>query len=132
MEVGKILTYFILILIPIVAMIIYISIPTKVFPECKEEIIGSKFTILGSLSKCIEYCWSKHDFGRDAYSDDCFLVKVKINEEIKKEEMEKFFGKNVKVYFENLEPNFIYSIKIRYNSTGREISLILFEIQQLS
>ncbi|MEM5853188.1 MAG: hypothetical protein QXG39_07885 [Candidatus Aenigmatarchaeota archaeon] len=129
MEVGKMLTYLMFILIPIVAMLVYISISSKLFPECREKITGSKFSILGYLSKCVEYCWSKHDFGGDVYSDDCFLIEVNPTDKIEKNEIEKFLGRNVKVYFNTLEANSIQKLKIRYNSTGKEISLILVEIQ---
>jgi hypothetical protein len=43
--------------------------------------------------------------------------------------MEGYLNKpaNTKVYFESLEKNVEHKIKIRYNSTGKEISLVLFE-----
>jgi hypothetical protein len=42
--------------------------------------------------------------------------------------MENFFESMTKVYFDSLEPNKAYKLKIRYNSTGKEISLLLLEI----
>ncbi|MEM5829286.1 MAG: hypothetical protein QW040_00440 [Candidatus Aenigmatarchaeota archaeon] len=127
MEVGKMLNYVLFVVIPIVAVIVYISLSAKFISECKEEITGTKFSVLGSLSNCIKLCWSKHNFGQDIYSDDCYLVKVNSSTRITKDEMESFFGGETKVYFDSLEPSVVYGIKIRYNSTGKEISLILFE-----
>ncbi|MEM7814681.1 MAG: hypothetical protein QXK48_03890 [Candidatus Aenigmatarchaeota archaeon] len=127
MEVGKMLTYVLFVVIPVVAIMVYISLSGKFASECKEEIAGAKFSILGSLSNCINSCWSKHNFGQGIYSDDCYLVKVNSSTRITKTEMESFFGDEVKVYFDSLEPNVVQQIKIRYNSTGKEISLILFE-----
>jgi hypothetical protein len=47
---------------------------------------------------------------------------------IKRSDMENFFESMTKIYFDVLEPDKTYKIKIRYNSTGKEISLILLEI----
>jgi hypothetical protein len=127
MEVGKMLTYMIFILIPIVAMIVYISISSQFVSECKSEIVGSKISVIGSLRSCVKSCWSKHNFGQDIFSDDCFLVTVNSSNTLTRKEMESFFGDMTKVYFDSIEPGSIYKIKIRYNSTGKEISLILFE-----
>jgi hypothetical protein len=125
---GKILTYVLFILIPIVALIVYFSILNQFFTECKEEIAGSKLFVLGSLEKCVSLCWSKHNFGQDIFSDDCFIVSVKSSNMIKRSDMENFFESMTKIYFDVLEPDKTYKIKIRYNSTGKEISLILLEI----
>jgi len=127
MEVGKMLTYMMFVLVPIVAIIIYIMISWNALPECKAEISGTKFVILGSLKSCADACWSKHNFGQDIFSDDCFLVTVSPNITITRSEMDSFFGSVAKVYLDSLEPNNAYLIKVRYNSTGKEISLIQFE-----
>jgi hypothetical protein len=127
MEVGKMLTYMMFVLIPIVAIIIYISISSQVISECKSEIGGTKFSVLGSLKNCVNACWSKHNFGQDVFSDDCFIVTVSPNTTITKSEMEKFFGAMTKVYFDSFDSNSVYKIKVKYNSTGKEISLTIFE-----
>jgi hypothetical protein len=67
------------ILIPIVAIIIYISILNQLPTECKSEIGGTKNSISESLMDCVNSCWSKHNFGQDIFSDDCFLVTVYSN-----------------------------------------------------
>jgi hypothetical protein len=130
MEVGKILTAFMFIVVPILAIIVYISISWQIFPkECKTIVAGGSFSVLGNLKTCVDNCWSKHDFGRDVYSDDCYIISANSSSSISKSRMETFLSKpaNVKVYFESLEEDIEYKVKIRYNSTGKEISLILFE-----
>jgi hypothetical protein len=125
---GKLLTYVLFILIPIVAIIVYFSILTKFSVECKSEILGSKLSVLGHLKNCIDLCWSKHNFGQDIFSDDCFVVLVNSSNMITRDDMEKIFDRMTKVYFDFLEPNKAYMVKIRYNSTGKEVSLILLQI----
>lgn len=125
---GKLLSYVLLILIPIVAIIVYISISSKISTECKTEIVGTKHFVLGALKNCVSLCWSKHGFGEDIFSDDCFLVSVNSSSLITKDEMENFFEHKTKIYFDFIEPNVAHKIKVRYNSTGKEVSLILLEI----
>jgi hypothetical protein len=125
---GKLLTYVLFLLIPIVAIIVYISILNQFSVECKREIKGSKLFVLGSLKNCASLCWSKHNFGQDIFSDDCFLVSVSSADLITRSDMENFFESMTKIYFDFLKPNVDYEMKIRYNSTGKEISLILLEI----
>lgn len=81
------------------------------------------------MGKCASLCWSKHNFGQDILSDDCFIVTVYTKNVITRTEMENFFGSTAKVYFDSLDSNTTTRIKVRYNSTGKEISLILYEIQ---
>lgn len=130
MEVGKLLTSLIFIVVPIAAIIIYISISWQAFPnECKTNLAGGSLSVLGDLKTCVDSCWSKHNFGQDVYSDDCYLVSINSTSPLSKGTMESFLNSstNTKVYFESLDGNVEYQIKIRYNSTGKEISLILFE-----
>jgi hypothetical protein len=129
MEVGKLLTAFIFIIVPIAAVIVYISLSWQFFPkECKINLAGSSLSVLGNLKTCVDNCWSKHNFGKDVYSDDCYLISVNASSSLSKDEMENFLNKsaNAKIYFE-LEENVEHKIKIRYNSTVKEISLVLFE-----
>jgi hypothetical protein len=127
MEAGKLLSYLFLTLISIVAMIVYISITRQISSECKLEITGAKLTVLSELENCVRLCWSKHNFGGDVFSDDCFIVTVNSSSLISKDEMENFFKSMTKIYFDSLDQNKAYKIKIRYNSTGKEISLMIFE-----
>lgn len=128
MEVGKLISYVLFLIVAIVALIVYFSFVGQFSRECKEAITGSKYSVLMNLKNCVELCWSRNDFGQEIFSEDCFLVKVNSVEEIKKEEMEKFFEDYVKIYFNSIESGKINQLKIRYNSTGKEISLMLLRI----
>ena len=128
MDVGKLLTSLIFIIVPIAAMIVYISISGQIFPkECKLELKGGASSILGSLKVCVDNCWNKHDFGNDIYSDDCYVVSIDPTNPLSKEMVEKFLNKpaNVKTYFDELESGRKYRVKIRYNSSAPEISILL-------
>jgi len=127
MEVGKLLSHVLFLLIAIIALIVYFSF-VGFRAECKEDLTGSKYSILSNLKNCAELCWSKNDFGQGIFSEDCFLIKINSSQEIKREEIEKFFESYVKIYFESIENNKNYQIKVRYNSTGKEISLLIFEV----
>jgi hypothetical protein len=130
METGKLLTSLLFIVVAIAAIIVYISISWQSFPkECKTLLVGNSYSVLGSLKACVDNCWSKHDFGGDVYSDDCYVVSINSTNTLSRDRMEGYLNKpaNTKVYFESLEKNVEHKIKIRYNSTGKEISLVLFE-----
>jgi len=127
MESERMLAYVMFIVVPIFAMIVYISLSGQFAAECKTEASGTSLSIIGSLGKCASLCWSKHNFGQDTYSDDCFIVTVYTKNAITRSEMENFFGSTAKVYFDSLDSNSTSKIKVRYNSTGKEISLIFFE-----
>jgi hypothetical protein len=128
MDVGKLLTFLIFIIVPIAAMIVYISISGQIFPkECKLDLRGKASHILSSLKVCVDNCWSKHDFGNDIYSDDCYVVSINSTNSLSKNTMEKFLNRpaNVKAYFDELESGRKYRLKIRYNSSAPEISIVL-------
>ncbi|MGC8812426.1 MAG: hypothetical protein ACP5O8_02455 [Candidatus Aenigmatarchaeota archaeon] len=128
MEVGKILISMILIFVAILAVYVYIAILSQSQPKtCEEFLSGSKYSILSSLKACVENCWSKHDFGKDVYNDDCYTVRINPSERIEKSEIENFFSIRVKAYFDSLEKDYNYTVKVRYNYTGQEISLVGFE-----
>lgn len=128
MEVGKILTSLILIFVAVFAIYVYISFLYQTQTKtCEESLSGSKLHILSSLKVCVENCWSKHDFGRDIYNDDCYIIRINPSEKIEKSETESFFSIPVKTYFDFLEKGYNYTIKVRYNYTGQEISLVVFE-----
>jgi hypothetical protein len=131
MEVGELLKQMIYLVVPIVAIIVFISIAWNFSGQsCKPNIGGGNSIILASLQKCVESCWSKHDFGADLYIDDCFVVNVTTANQMDKDNMESSMNKTipVKVYFDLLEANKTYKIKIKYNSTGKEISLVEFGV----
>jgi len=130
MEIGRLLTGFIFIVVAIVGILIYILISWQSFSkECRTNLAGNINSILGNLNTCVNNCWSKHNFGEDIYSDDCYIVSINSTSNLSKETIEKFFSKSAstKVYFDSLEKDIKHNIKIRYNSTGKEISLVLFE-----
>ncbi|MEM5794262.1 MAG: hypothetical protein QXS48_01545 [Candidatus Aenigmatarchaeota archaeon] len=127
METGKILMSMILIMVAVFAVYIYISFLYSPSKTCEEFLTGSKYKILTSLKVCVENCWSKHDFGKDVYNDDCYIVRISSSEKIEKSEIESFFLIPVKAYFDFLEKDQNYTIKVRYNYTGEEISLVEFE-----
>lgn len=130
MEIGKLLTALLFIIVAIAAILVYISISWQSFPkECKTDLAGRSSSILGNLKTCVDNCWSKHDFGGDLNSDDCYVISINSTSSISKDMMEKYLNKpaTTKVYFETLEANVENKIKVRYNSTVKEISLVLFE-----
>ncbi|MBU5688598.1 MAG: glucosaminidase domain-containing protein, partial [Candidatus Aenigmarchaeota archaeon] len=89
---------------------------------CWENLNGTKSDILKELKKCGDICWSKHDFGKDTISDDCYTVTIfSTDQNIGKEDiesLEKFFVS----YIETLNSKKPYNIKIRYESNTKKIS----------
>jgi hypothetical protein len=129
-EIGRLLTSMFFIVVPIISIIIYISIASQVKPvECKEFISGQTLRVLGDFENCIKSCWSKHNFGQDIYSDDCFISRVLSNSTLERETIESFLNITipVKVYFDFIESNVEYRVKFRYNSTSPEMSLVLLK-----
>lgn len=129
MDIGRLLTSMIFIVVAIAAIIIYLTISWQSIPkECKTTIWGNGLSVLGGVKTCIENCWSKHNFGSDIYNDDCYVVSINSTSTLNKDSIEKILDKpKVKVYFNSLTKNVEYQIKVRYNSTGKEISLTSFE-----
>ena len=126
MEVGKMLTSLIFLVIALVAIWVYVSIvsPPK---RCDQVIVGDKRYVLAALKACVEKCWSSHNFGKDPYNEDCYIINLTSEDDIGKEQIESFFTSiPVKAYFNSLDKSVKYQIKIRYNYTGQEISLIKF------
>ncbi|MCS7135388.1 MAG: hypothetical protein NZ893_03050, partial [Candidatus Aenigmarchaeota archaeon] len=117
---------FLFIVITILALIVMINLSWKsISKKCWLDLNGSKKDILSSLETCIENCWSKHDFGEDTVTSDCYVINVFSNDRnIKKEDVESL-KEYTKCYFEDdLLANIPYRIKVRYNYTGREVSII--------
>jgi hypothetical protein len=128
MEIGKLLTSLIFIIVPIVALIIFITIAWKTVPkDCMTNLGGNSFSILGYLKTCVDNCWSKHDYGKGIYSDDCYIVSVNSSTSLGKNKMEDFLKTpaTTKVYFDQLGSNTKYKLKLRYNSSAPEISIII-------
>lgn len=92
--------------------------------KCWTELNGSKRDVLLSLKECIENCWSKYDFGSDATINDCFTVILfSKDENIKKSDIENL-KEYAKSYFDEFRANTPYRLKIRYNYTGSEVSIV--------
>jgi len=129
MEVGNLLNQMVYLVIPVVAIIVFVSIAWNFSGQgCKLFTGGNNSIILGNLNACTENCWSKHDYGADLYMDDCFVVNVTTKGQLDKNVVESSMNRTipVKVYFDFLDANKTYAIKIKYNSTGKEISLVKF------
>jgi len=115
------------IVIPILAIIIFIYLSWQHVPvECNTDLNSTSDVVLVNLKRCIENCWKKHDFGADIETEDCYMINLFIRD--KRITQNDFSDHNyVKLYFDSLEPSISYTIKIRYNATGKEISLVKFE-----
>jgi hypothetical protein len=122
---NKIVAEMLLISVPIAAIIIFISLSWKAVPtKCWQDLNGSKPDILLSLKACGEKCWSKHEFGKEPVIDDCYTINVfSTDKEIKKEDIENL-DRTFKSYLDPLFVKTPYTIKIRYNYTGKEISFV--------
>ena len=92
--------------------------------KCWEDLNGSKKDILASLKFCAKNCWSKHDFGKDITIDDCYIITIfSQDKDIEKKDIQSL-DENIKSYLDTLYKNTPYKIKVRYNYTGKEISLV--------
>jgi len=132
MEIGKLFATLAIILVSIIAIYVYISIYWQLTEKkCNENLVGSSDYILSSLKDCVETCWSKNEYGKREYNQDCYTVNLNSSEILKKERIESFLNSSikVKVYFDFLKKNTNYKIKVRYNYTGQEISLLIGGIQ---
>lgn len=127
MEVTRLVSYLPYIIIPIIGVLILVSISSRFFgPECRTILSGDPQYIFNSLRICVEKCWSKHDYGKDNLFDDCFSIRLRSENDLKREDTSKILT-NVPLqsYFNILEKEKDYRIKVRYNSTAPEISLVL-------
>ncbi len=125
MDTNKIVIDLIFIAIPIAAIIIFVSLSWKTVPtKCWQDLNGSKINIISSLRSCVEKCWSKHEFGKDLSSDDCYIINVFSNDyEIENKDIENIENYVVS-YLDSLAPNTPYTIKLRYNSANKQIEFI--------
>ena len=77
------------------------------------------------MKQCVDKCWSSHNYGQDIYNEDCYVIDVKISEDVTKSSLEAGLEeKSVNIYFELLEKDTNYKLKIRYNASAPEISLL--------
>jgi len=122
---NKLVVGMLLIIISIAAIMFFISLSWKVqSPKCWENLNGSKKEILSSLKTCAKNCWSKHDFGKDITTDDCYTITVfSQDKDIEKNDIEGL-DENIKSYLDTLYVKKPYTIKLRYNYTGKEISFV--------
>lgn len=124
----KLTVEIIFIVVPIMAVIIYIATIWKFSsPDCNTDIVGPNSSVARNLVYCANKCWSKHSFGKDVYDDDCYTVTVNATDGLTGPGLEKYFTDNPtgKAYFSSLSPNKNYTLRVRYNASGPEISFIL-------
>ncbi len=117
------------IIIAVATIIIFIMLMWQHVPQkCYEELNGTSVRVTDNLEKCADMCWRKHDFGSDLENDDCYIINVFVQDgNISKQDFENEF---IQVYFDKIEKEKLYKIKIRYNATGPEISLILLGVAE--
>jgi len=126
LAVNKLAVNMMLIVIPIVAILFFILLSWQhISPHCWTELNASKDTILNSLKKCVNICWSKHDFGSDPTTDDCYVIDLFIKDRSISEKELNNLGNNVKSYLNPvLQKETQYKIKIRYDYSKNEISFV--------
>jgi len=116
------------IIIAVATIIIFMMLMWQHVPQkCYEELNGTSVRVIDNLEKCADMCWRKHDFGSDLENDDCYIINVFVQDDnISKQDFE---NDDLHVYFDQIESGKQYKIKIRYNATGPEISLILLGVR---
>jgi len=129
MDVETLLTGMIFIIIPVLAIAIYVAVTwgvTESYVPCRTNITGTSQQVFRSLAKCSDKCWSKHRFGRDVYNDDCYTTYIVITTEATNSIIKSTLSTSTPAsfFFDSLEKG-EHSIKIRYNSSVPEISLFL-------
>ena len=129
MDVETLLTNMVFIIIPILAIGIYVAVTwstTESYIPCRTNITGNSQQVFNSLSKCIDKCWSKHRFGQDVYNEDCYTTYIKITTPATNSVIRSSLSKSTPTsfFFNSLEAG-EHSIKVRYNSSVPEISLFL-------
>lgn len=127
LPVSKISVELMYIVIPILAIIVFIYLSWQHVPvECHTDLNSTSDVVLSNLGRCIDNCWKKHDFGVDREVEDCYIINLLIQD--KRIVANDFSNRNyVKVYFDSLEPSIYHTIKIRYDPVEKEISLVKVE-----
>ena len=127
MESGKIISSLIWVLVSISVLLILILISkSTITQKCFENIGGNKAHIKDYLTSCASNCWSKHDYGKEPNSVDCYSIIINSSEKITNKDIESISKNfNVKSYLNfDLNENTVYRIKLRYDYIKQEISVI--------
>lgn len=119
-----------LIIVSIVALVILLSIVLKTGePRCFTRLNGTGTDVLRDLRTCVSNCWSKHGFGEDIYNDDCYVIDIFVQDrKLGRAEIEAFLNGEIPVraYFKEIAKGSKIKVKVRYNATSPEISLVMF------
>lgn len=115
-----------LVVLAIVVVYFLISLAWSSFsPKCLEQLNGTARLVKDSIKACAKNCWSKHNFGSDLMSDDCFIISLYLQDSLLRgDELENEYTKS---YFNVIEKNEEHKLKVRYDASRKEISLILFD-----
>lgn len=129
MDVETLLTNMIFVIIPILAIGIYVAVTwniTESYIPCRTNITGNSQQVFNSLSACSDKCWSKHSFGKDIYNDDCYVTYINLTTQATYNIIKSTISKSTPISFnfDSLEKG-EHSIKIRYNSSVPQINLLL-------
>jgi len=93
--------------------------------KCSEYVNSTALNVIDSLRECAKACWSKHGFGKDELSDDCFVVRVFIRDRnVTWDEVE---GDFVIADFEKIVKEELVQLKIRYDASLRKVTISVFE-----
>ncbi len=114
------------VLIPVIAAVIFIYLSWQhVSVQCHTYLNSTSKVVLLNLKRCAENCWKKHDFGSDLENDDCYLINVLV-QDVGLSKNDFSDHAYVKLY-SDIQPSIEQKIKIRYNATGNEVSLVKIE-----
>jgi len=116
-------------IVAIAVIVIFMILMWQHVPQkCYEELNGTSVRVKDNLEKCADMCWRRHNFGSDLENDDCYVIDVFVQDfDIVKQDFESEF---IQVYFDKIEKEKLYKIKIRYNATGPEISLFILSVTE--
>ena len=116
-------------IVAIAVIVIFMILMWQHVPQkCYEELNGTSVRVEDNLEKCADMCWRRHNFGSDLENDDCYIIDVFVQDsDILKQDFESEF---IQVYFDKIEKEKLYKIKIRYNATGPEISILILSVTE--
>lgn len=125
LSVSRMVTELMFILIPIATVLIFIKLGwLQMSVSCPRSLNSTADVVISNLYKCIDECWKKHDFGSDLESEDCYVIDVFVQDrDVAPEELSR--RNYVRTYFYGLWAGVECRVKIRYNATGREISVFV-------
>jgi len=116
-----------IILVSVVCVGIFVMLAWKFYykPKCPNEINATKETVVSQLMSCSESCWSRHGFGKDTKSEDCYVVKVFLKDsELRGSDLETNY---VVPMFESIDIGSEVQLKIRYDASLKKIVITVFE-----